>query len=310
MGSGTACPVCESTANGSVSEGLIDRRKGLPGSWTLVDCTKCGCTFMNPMPTDAELTTFYDAYLPDSELTLSAGTGSKHPALRRGYHLLSGDVDPRDFVDVPQGGKVLDYGSGDGNYLSFFHSRGVDIVGAEISDPLIRASREAGLTMTKVADFDRVPFPDATFDVVYLIQVFEHLREPRRFMAELSRVLKPGGTLYLAVPNASSAWRRLFGRNWVSGWFAPFHLVHYTAKSLGLLGSQFGLVPTRSWSRTPESWMRLNVKASIHQSDRTVERRRAFPDALPIRLVLMTVTRLIDVFLRERDCLVVTFTKT
>lgn len=307
---GTKCPVCESTANGSVSNGLVDRRKGLPGNWRLIECTTCGCVFMSPMPTDGELTTFYDAYLQHNEITLGVGAGSKHPVLRRAYHLLSGDVDPRDFVYVPPGGKVLDYGSGDGNYLSFFHSLGFDIVGAEISDTLIRASRKAGLSMTKVDDFDRVPFPDATFDVVYLMQVFEHLREPRRFMSELSRILKPGGMLYLAVPNASSAWRRLFGRNWVSGWFAPFHLVHYTKESLGMLGSQFGLVPTRSWSRTPESWMRLNIKAAIHRSDHTVERRRVFPDALPIRLVLMTFTRVIDLLIRERDCLVVTFTKT
>ncbi|MGN7780841.1 class I SAM-dependent methyltransferase [Mycolicibacterium sp. 22603] len=261
------------------------------------------------MPSDEALTDYYSGYTSESEVVLVDGPGSKRPRLRRAYHWLSGDVDPRDFVHVPAGARVLDYGSGGGTYLSYFHSRGVDIVGAEISDVMIEACSKAGLKMRRVQSYDDIPFPDAQFDVVYLMQVFEHLRNPRRFMKELARVLRTGGVLYLALPNADSAWRRIFGANWVSGWFAPFHLVHYTRQSLARLAAEHGLSVTSSWSRTPESWFRLNLKAALYRDDHRVETYRPLVDSLPSRLVLMCVLRLADVFLRERDCLVVSFRK-
>lgn len=302
-----ACPVCEVDSAGPATERLSDRRKGLPGRWEVVKCSACGTLFIDPMPSDAELSSYYSAYTKESEVVLQTGIGSKVPALRRAYHLISGDIDPRDFVAVPDGGKVLDYGSGGGTYLSYFHTRGVDIVGAEISDVMIAACSNAGLQICRVESFDEIPFPDGEFDVVYLMQVFEHLRNPRRFMRELSRVLKPGGALYLAVPNASSRWRRFFGTNWVSGWFAPFHLVHYTRESLTQLAAEFGLVTSGSWTRTPESWFRLNLKAALHRDENQVEARPDLLDSLPARVVLMCLLRIVELFLRERDCLVVSF---
>ncbi len=303
------CPVCDAEVTSKAVEWLSDRRKGLVGTWKVAKCHRCNALFLDPAPSDAELTEYYRAYTQESEVVLQAGVGSTKPTLRRVYHWLSGDVDPRDFVVVPTGGKVLDFGSGGGTYLSFFHARGVDIVGAEISDVMIAACTQAGLQMHRVASFDEIPFPDEEFDVVYLMQVFEHLRGPRRFMQELSRVLRPGGTLYLAVPNASSGWRRVFGKYWVSGWFAPFHLVHYSRDSLTQLAEEFGLVATNSWSSTPESWFRLNLKAILFRNETRVESRRSVVDSLPVRLALMFFLRSIELFMRERDCLTMTFAK-
>ncbi|MGU3497939.1 methyltransferase domain-containing protein [Mycobacterium sp. C31M] len=303
------CPVCELAFTGAATTILTDRRKGLRGKWEIVHCDRCSALFLDPMPTDAELTDYYDAYTTESEVVLETGIGSTKPALRRAFHKLSGDVDPRDFVTVPDGGKVLDYGSGGGTYLSYFHARGVEIVGAEISEVMIAACTAAGLEMRRVDSFDEIPFPDGEFDVVYLMQVFEHLRAPRRFMRELSRVLKPGGTLYLALPNASSGWRRIFGERWVSGWFAPFHLVHYTRHSLTKLADEFGLVATDSWSSTPESWFRLNLKAALYRGDTRVEKRRGLVDSQPARLALMCILRVLELFIRERDCLTMKFVK-
>lgn len=305
----TTCPVCEQQTDTATVARLSDRRKGLSGWWDVVRCGDCGSQFMDPMPSDEELREYYSAYTTESEVVLVDGLGSKQPNLRRAYHWLSGDVDPRDFVEIPPGGKVLDYGSGGGTYLSYFHSRDVDIVGAEISEVMIEACSRAGLMLRRVASFDDIPFGDAEFDVVYLMQVFEHLRSPRRFMQELGRVLKADGVLYLALPNADSGWRRVFGTTWVSGWFAPFHLVHYTKESLTQLAAEYGLTTISSWSRTPESWFRLNLKAALYRADNQVEAHRPLIDSLPSRLILTVLLRLTDIFLRERDCLVMSFRK-
>src|SRR5450631_3934338 len=174
---------------------------------------------MMPMPTDEQLATYYAAYSQDDKVDLSRRVGSRYPGLRKLFHRLSGDVDPRDFVQVPAGARVLDYGCGLAGYLCDFHDRGVAISGAEIAGYVVEACRSNGFDVHKVDDFLHIPFADEEFDVVYLMQVFEHLRDPHGFMQELARILKSGGMLYLAVPNAASIWRKIFGDNWVSGWF-------------------------------------------------------------------------------------------
>jgi 2-polyprenyl-3-methyl-5-hydroxy-6-metoxy-1,4-benzoquinol methylase len=259
---------------------------------------------MVPMPDEFELASYYAAYTDEGSISLAAGAGSRHPGLRRLFHTFTGDVDPRDFVTVPAGGTVLDYGSGQGTYLRDFHERGIDIWGAEVTDTLVSASSAAGLQIRKVEDFSSIPFESGAFDVVYLMQVFEHLRDPQRFMAELARIIKPGGQLYLAVPNFASAWRKVFGQNWVSGWFAPFHLAHYNAVALGRLAATHGFVVRRHWSRTPDSWFRLNLRAWLQPDNNALDRGRSTLDVLPLRLALTLLMRVCELFVRERDCLV------
>ena len=190
-----------------------------------------------------------------------------------------------------------------------FHDRGVAISGAEITGHLVEACRNNGLDVHRVNDFSHIPFEDGDFDVVYLMQVFEHLRNPHGFMNELARILKNGGMLYLAVPNAASIWRKVFAKNWVSGWFAPFHLFHYNRDTLAKLAEQHGFDVTESWSSTPESWFRLNLKAWLYPVEKQLDLRRIWLDFLPIRYALMVLLRIVELPFRERDCLLVKLQK-
>jgi SAM-dependent methyltransferase len=288
---------------------LHDRRKGLQGAWHLLECSNCGVISMMPMPTDEELAGYYEAYSKSENVDLSRKHGSSYPRLRKLYHRLSGDVDPRDFVQVPAGARVLDYGCGLAGYLCDFHDRGVAISGAEIAGYVVEACRKSGFDVHKVDDFSRIPFADKEFDIVYLMQVFEHLRDPHGFMEELARTLKNGGMLYLAVPNAASIWRKIFGDNWVSGWFAPFHLFHYNRDTLAKLAAQHGFDIVESWSSTPESWFRLNLKAYLYPNENQLDWRKSWLDSRPVRYLLMLVLRIVELPFAERDCLVMKLKK-
>jgi SAM-dependent methyltransferase len=59
-------------------------------------------------------------------------------------------------------------------------------------------------------DFEgRFPYPDATFDLVTTMEVIEHVStSPREFIKEIKRVLKPGGSVFIATPNAAS-WAKI-----------------------------------------------------------------------------------------------------
>jgi SAM-dependent methyltransferase len=264
---------------------------------------------MMPMPTHEQLATYYEAYSEDTNVVLTLRAGSHYPKLRKLFHRLSGDVDPRDFVSVPAGARVLDYGCGHAGYLSDFHERGVAISGAEIAGYVVEASRNQGYDVHKVDDFSHIPFGDGEFGIVYLMQVFEHLRDPHGFMKELARVLKTGGMLYLALPNAASIWRKVFGKNWVSGWFAPFHLFHYNHNTLAKLAGQHGFDVIDSWSSTPESWFRLNLKACLFPKENQLDWRKSWLDSSPMRYLLMLVLRIVELPFAERDCLVLKLKK-
>lgn len=303
------CMACGAIGRDGETHVLTDRRKGLTGEWRLVECASCSVISMEPLPTDAQLADYYAGYAENTPLDFSLKAGSRRPWLRKLFHRLSGDVDPRDFIDAPKDARILDYGCGNVGYLGDFHARGFDIAGAELSERVVAQCRKNGFDVRRVESFSEIPFGDAEFDVVYLMQVFEHLRDPHLFLTELSRILKPGGQLYLAVPNADSIWRRVFGRNWVSGWFAPFHLFHYNADGLAALARRHGFELMETWSNTPESWFRLNLKAVLYPDERRLDSKSAWLDGRMARAFFMLLLRVLELPVGNRDCLVVRLKK-
>lgn len=97
---------------------------------------------------------------------------------------------------------VLDVGSGRGRlkYFFDFHDR-IDWHGIEVLDEMMRICSDIGYTMHR-HDIDQaaLPFADESFDLVAGLHVLEHLADPGKAIAEMARVLRPGGLLVLGVP--------------------------------------------------------------------------------------------------------------
>jgi methionine biosynthesis protein MetW len=118
----------------------------------------------------------------------------------------------REWVGGP-GLRVLDLGCRDGALTSAFLS-GNRVVGVDIDRVALARASQLGVE-TVWADLDEsLPFEDASFDVVVIAEVLEHLRFPEHVIAEAMRVLVPGGTLVGSVPNCyrlKSRFRFLLG---------------------------------------------------------------------------------------------------
>ena len=300
-----SCPICESHAV-AARGARRDRRRGLVGEWHFWECGNCGAFFQHPMPGFAELQSYYKSYATDSDVTLALSRGTRHDRLRRWFHRFTGDVDPRDFVPATPGQRLLDYGCGAAPYLAYFHARGVQASGAEISSTIVGACRRAGLDVALIERSDQIPFPALEFDIVYTMQVIEHITRPHQFFGEIHRILRPGGALYLAMPNALSHWRRVFGPNWVTGWFAPFHVFVYSLSAVRILAQAHGFEVVRSWSATSDSWMRLNLRAVLDRANNRLDSGpRTWLDTVFMRALLTAALRLAELGVRERDCLVV-----
>jgi SAM-dependent methyltransferase len=96
--------------------------------------------------------------------------------------------------------RVLDLGCRDGALTSAYLA-GNDVVGVDADREALARAAERGIE-TVWADLEEgLPFEDASFDVVVLGEVLEHLRFPEQLLAEVARVLVPGGKVVGSVPN-------------------------------------------------------------------------------------------------------------
>jgi SAM-dependent methyltransferase len=96
--------------------------------------------------------------------------------------------------ETAEGSSVLDVGAGDAPYRELFAHTDYRTTDWE------QSQHEGAAHVDFVGSAEELPIADAAFDVALCTQVLEHVPEPARVLAELARVLRPGGRLYLSVP--------------------------------------------------------------------------------------------------------------
>ena len=104
-----------------------------------------------------------------------------------------------------QGARLLDVGCGTGSNLEAF-SQLADAVGIDMSTDALAFCRTRGVQHVALSAVERLPFPDATFDVITAMDMLEHTDDDLSALTELRRVLKPGGLLLVTVPAYGFLW--------------------------------------------------------------------------------------------------------
>lgn len=102
---------------------------------------------------------------------------------------------------VPLGSPVLDVGCGGGFVAKAVAAVGYRVVGMDPSAAAISAAREADAGRFAVARGEQLPFASETFEAVICSEVLEHVKSPVGVLAEIARVLRPGGTLLFSLTN-------------------------------------------------------------------------------------------------------------
>lgn len=112
-----------------------------------------------------------------------------------------------DLFDAP-GGKILDIGCGPGVMVESLVERGCEFWGVDPSHQMIAAGRTAFRSFPGVhfieGGAERLDFPDEEFDAVLCMGVLERIADDKSALREMARVLKPGGSLIISVPNSAS----------------------------------------------------------------------------------------------------------
>jgi len=248
-----------------------DRRFDLPGAFPIVQCRRCGLIYLNPRPVGEALYRFYPvgqyyAYRPitrrDSvvqrfrgslkRLILAEHKGYPAPA---GYHGRAGRILGKilglalnsHFASLPAyvaGGKLLDVGCGNGNYLYSLRELGWETYGVEMNEQACRYAQEVLGLKVSHGTLEEARFPDAFFDVVTMRHVLEHLPDPGRSLAEVYRLLRAGGSVLLETPNIESVQARFFKARWFH-LDVPRHLYHFAPATLQALLQKAGFSQIR-----------------------------------------------------------------
>lgn len=207
------------------------------GGFDLVKCRGCGLVYLNNPPGREELTRYY----PDGYY----GGGSAPGLVERIYDGLTGRLETRKFKRIRPSGSLLDVGCGDGLFLSrLSKNEKWRLFGIEISKAgHAKASGRGGMSIYN-QPLEDCGFAGDFFDIVTLRHVLEHVPDPGALLGHIRRVLKPGGTLVIRVPNIGSFEASLGREEWLHI-DLPRHLYQFTPETATLLLQKNGFEVTK-----------------------------------------------------------------
>ena len=231
---------------------LRDNRLGLPHVVHVGWCPVCGLGVTLDPPPREELARLYEqTYVRDEERRVPRTSG-----LARVWHAVNGSLP---LTDLVREGPVLDVGANTGEALVALRSRGLEVAGLEPNPAAAAVARGYGLEVIE-ATIEEAELPEGRFASVLLSQVLEHVEDPHLVLRKAHETLRPGGIVFIVVPNAASVWRRAFGRHWVH-WHVPFHLHHFTERALSKLCAQSGLELRHTANVTSGEWLLQSLVA-------------------------------------------------
>jgi SAM-dependent methyltransferase len=258
-----ACLLCGGETR-AVLEGVRDTRFGVSGTWTIRRCGRCALEQTSPVPSATELKALYERHY--NFPSLDEGSARAYAARRERFLMsplyrlmltVDGDIS---FHGERGSGRLLDIGCNEGRGLTLYRRNGFEAEGLELNAHAAATARARGFTVHEVDLHDFRPAE--AFDRAVLSNVLEHALDPRLMLSDVHRILKPGGEVWISLPNSRSWLRRLFGRWWIN-WHVPFHITHFSNDRLRSLLAETGFAVVAGRQVTPALWVAQSVIARV-----------------------------------------------
>ncbi len=294
------CPICNST---SIEPSIKshDNHYGVGGEYQHYKCKNCLALFLNPMPTEKFLSGAYPTeYYAYQELKAD----SPGKALLRKILLLENKTkDP--VFERP--GVMLDIGCGSGDFLVKMSKSGWETFGVEPSETAaLIASKYPGLIIHN-GTLISAHYPERKFDYVRTNHSLEHIPNPHDNLKEIARIIKPGGKLFIGVPNTESYAFNMYRENW---WClgAPQHTINYNEPSLKALVLPYGfkVISVRTNSNFTGLLGSYQIKLN-NRNNKWSDMGRVL-DFIPFRTISTILSKIAD-SQQKGDCLEMVFEK-
>lgn len=227
------CPLCKS--GNILNHKLVKDYAVSQKEFTLCRCGDCELLFTNPRPKEEEIGPYYDfkEYYSHKDkvqnFTQWVYQKIRNYSIRKKVALIYG---------LSNGGSLLDYGCGTGEFLQEANKQKWTVRGIEPSE------KARGLALNKLTgqilpSLDELP-EEESYDVVTLFHVLEHIHSLRKTLKIIVKHLKPTGYLVIAVPNPQSEDAKHYGGTW-AGYDVPRHLYHFSKKSMAVIQEAYDL---------------------------------------------------------------------
>jgi len=275
-----ACPVCGSPAS---SEAFVapDFLLGVPGEYRYVRCRDCESVYQDPRVEEEDLPICYSSdyfthHVGGAELTqpivsadslrgrlraavLHAADGQPAPGMGGGLkcagwllaRMPSWRRRARYGLPDPLGtagtGRCLEVGPGRGFDLLQLKRIGWQACGLEMDPEAAANARVVSGCEIRVGTLLTTDYPPASFQLVYMSHVLEHLPQLERSLRRCFDLLAPGGRLFAAYPNPRALSATFHGRH-SCVWDPPRHLTLPTERGLVALLERVGFTGTRAWT--------------------------------------------------------------
>lgn len=244
------CKVCGGKLLKMINR-LFDDRHGYPGYFAVYSCQNCGFGQTMPQLTQKLIESIYTNYYPRQNFdynSVSLAAISVPSQLSVWWKGLEINCHWK----TRRGERVLDVGSGLGLSLLEITKLGGKAYGVDPDKSAKKLARKFDLNV-EIGTIEGSRFRRQSFDMVCASQVIEHVVDPVDFLKLCRGFIKPGGRIILSFPNFDSLTRRMLGRRWLH-WHIPYHLNHFTRKSVEAIALRARLHIKRLKTVSPNAW--------------------------------------------------------
>ena len=234
------CPLCSSEKillHHSCTDHFISKEV-----FELYKCSTCGFEFTQDYPEETQIGKYYesDDYISHSDT--SKGLFNKLYKHVRKAMLQRKRVIVQSVTGL-NNGNILDIGSGTGHFAGAMQKAGWLVKGIEINEQAReRAISHFGLEIIVPEDISNLE--SGSFDCITLWHVLEHFHDPYKYASDIIRLLKPGGTCLVTLPNCNSYDAKYYGKFWAA-YDVPRHLWHFNPDTFRLFSEKTGFMVER-----------------------------------------------------------------
>ncbi len=238
--SSIACPLCGSPATELFCHAIDRVRRTPQETWDVLHCLDCRYGWTYPPLEESKIGEYYPpTYLGDTARMIQefqAGRVQKSRSWRK-------EAEKAELVErFAPGGRILDVGCADARFLLALSAQRWARTGVEFSEPTVRLVSKAFPELCLIpGDIYSERLAPGSFDVICFWHVLEHLPAPLKVLARVRELLRPGGFVFISLPNLDSFQSRLFRRFWYGFDDVPRHLHHFSPGSLQRILSAAGL---------------------------------------------------------------------
>jgi len=283
------CILCGGKKSG-LAVSARERHLGTGEEFRIVRCSGCRLMYLNPRPVRSVMPKYYtDSYSVFSvkpRWTRPFSTFLDARRVRRLRGLLRGQ------------GRALDVGCGRGELVAALRRAGIDAHGIDPSEHAVRNAVPGAIGHVELGLVETAAVGQEEVDLVILSHVLEHCHDPGGLLLHVRRMLRPGGYLYVEVPNALSWEARALGQYW-GGWDVPRHCYHFSPETLVRLLNQKSFTVLRvSFSMVPTTcaWGVLNVASDFGAS---AQLRRIAGHLRPLLKIVLLPLSALEALMRQ-----------